>query len=183
MLANRRLAIEAAEADVDVPGGMTHWTGAKLAFQDPKTYLLAFMYHCIVGGTGFQNFFPTLTATLGYSDTVSLLLVAPPYIFAVFYTFGHAMLSDRMQNRFWFYLYPLPISIVGCLVFMFTDGFGPRYFSLFLLNFAFASFGTVSIRFLRRDTSPLTVRLAIRLDLQLHPPPSSQTHRRSRLHE
>lgn len=61
----------------------------------------------------------------------------------MFYTFGHAMLSDRMQNRFWFYLYPLPISIVGCLVFMFTDGFGPRYFSLFLLNFAFASFGTV----------------------------------------
>lgn len=25
---------------------------------------------------------------------------------------------------------------------MFTDGFGPKYFSLFLLNFAFASFGT-----------------------------------------
>lgn len=34
------------------------------------------------------------------------------------------MLSDRMQNRFYFYLYPLPVAIVGCFVFMFTDGFG-----------------------------------------------------------
>lgn len=46
-MANRRLAIEAAEADVDVGGNMSHWTGAKLAFTDPKTYLLAFMYHCV----------------------------------------------------------------------------------------------------------------------------------------
>lgn len=146
-VANRRLAIEAAEADVDVGGNMSHWTGAKLAFTDPKTYLLAFMYHCIVGGTGFQNFFPTLTETLGYDRVISLLLVAPPYIFAVFYTFAHAMFSDRMQNRFWFYLYPLPIAIVGCLVFMFVNEnqFGARYFSLFLLNFAFASFGTVRL--------------------------------------
>jgi hypothetical protein len=53
------------------------------------------------------------------------------------------MASDRLQHRFWFYIYPLPICIVGCLIFMFTEGFGPRYFSLFLLNLAFASFGTV----------------------------------------
>lgn len=52
------------------------------------------------------------------------------------------MLSDKLQNRFYFYLYPLPIAIVGCFVFMFTDSFGAKYFSLFLLNFSFASFGT-----------------------------------------
>ena len=112
------------------------------------------------------QFFPSLTATLGYERVVSLLLVAPPYMFGVFYTYGHAMFSDKVQNRFWFYIYPLPLAIVGCLIFMFTDGklyhhkmcrftarhwltdtppctgFGPRYFSLFLLILAFASFGT-----------------------------------------
>jgi hypothetical protein len=36
------------------------------------------MYHCIVGATGFQNFFPSLTAQLGYENVISLLLVAPP---------------------------------------------------------------------------------------------------------
>jgi hypothetical protein len=35
-VANRRMAIDAAEADVDVGGAMTHLKGAKLAFTDPK---------------------------------------------------------------------------------------------------------------------------------------------------
>jgi len=61
----------------------------------------------------------------------------------MFYSFAHSLASDRLQNRFWFFLYPLPISMIGCFVFMFAKGFGGRYFSLFLLNMAFASFGTV----------------------------------------
>ena len=35
-IANRRMAIDAAEADVDVGGRMSYWNGAKLAFADPK---------------------------------------------------------------------------------------------------------------------------------------------------
>ena len=38
-VANRRMAIDAAEADVDVGGGMSYWRGAKLAFTDPKVCL------------------------------------------------------------------------------------------------------------------------------------------------
>lgn len=105
--------------------------------------MLAIMYHCITGATGFQNFFPTLTETLGYSPTISLLLVAPPYVFMVFYSYLHGFSSDKLGNRFWFWTYPIPIVIVGCFVFMFTDDFGPRYFSLFLLNFAFAMNSTI----------------------------------------
>ncbi len=48
------------------------------------------MYHCVTGATGFQNFFPSLTETLGYSPTISLLLVAPPYIFMMFYSYLHS---------------------------------------------------------------------------------------------
>ena len=40
-VANRRLALEAAEADVDEEGAMPQWKGFKLAMTDPKTYLLA----------------------------------------------------------------------------------------------------------------------------------------------
>jgi len=141
-VANRRLAIDAAEADIDMPGGMSQLHGMKLAFTDPKTYILAIGYMCITGAAGFQNFFPTLTATLGYSHIVSLLLIAPPYIFMVFYSFGHSHISDRVGNRFWFWMYPIPITIVGFLIFMFTDDFGPRYFSFFLMIFVFAMNGT-----------------------------------------
>lgn len=141
-VANRRLALEAAEADVDVGGKTSQLTGLKLAMADPKTYVLAVAYMSITGASGFQNYFPTLTATLDYSKTISLLLVAPPYIFMVFYSMAHSMLSDRFGTRFWFFIYPVPITMIGFIVFMTTSGFGPRYFSMFLMNFVFAMMGT-----------------------------------------
>ncbi|KAK4983324.1 hypothetical protein LTR66_008864 [Elasticomyces elasticus] len=143
LVANRRLAIDAAEADVDVSGGMSQLTGLKLAMMDPKTYILALMYHGITGAAGFQNFFPSLTATLGYSRTISLLLVAPPYIFMVLWSFGHSLASDKVGNRFWFVIYPVPVTIIGFLIFMFSNSFGARYFSFFLMNFVFAMNGTI----------------------------------------
>lgn len=142
-VASRRLAIEAAEADVDEEGGMSQIKGLKLAFSDKRTYVLALAYLGITGASGFQNFFPSLTATLGYNHIISLLLVAPPYVFMVFYSLLHNYLSDRYQKRFWFWVTPIPITIVGFIVFMTTDAFGPRYFSLFLMNFVFAMNGTL----------------------------------------
>ena len=141
-VANRRLAIEAAEADVDEAGGMSQIKGLKLAFTDSKTYVLALGYMSIVGAAGFQNFFPTLTRTLGYSRIVSLLLCAPPYIFIVFWALGHSLLSDRLEHRFWFFMYPIPVTIIGWVIFMATDNFGARYFSLFLMCFVFTMNGT-----------------------------------------
>lgn len=40
-------------------------------------------------------------------------------------------------------MYPVPLVIAGALIFMFTEGLGPRYFSLFLLNMIFVMNGTV----------------------------------------
>jgi hypothetical protein len=45
-VANRRMAIDAAEADLDEGGGMSQIRGMKLALTDVKTYLFALMYHC-----------------------------------------------------------------------------------------------------------------------------------------
>jgi len=144
-VANRRLAIEAAEADVDEAGGMSQWRGIVLAFKDPKTYVLALGYHGITGAAGFQNFFPTLTKSfVGEDKSIeSLLLVAPPYIFMVFWSFAHSYASDKVGNRFWFYMYPIPVVLVGCFIFMFARSFGARYFAMFLLVFIFAMNGTI----------------------------------------
>ncbi|KAI9368337.1 major facilitator superfamily domain-containing protein [Aspergillus egyptiacus] len=142
-VATKRLAIEAAQADVDAAGGMSQFKGLKLAFTDIKTYVLAIAYLAITGASGFQNFFPSLTETLGYNDTISLLLVAPPYIFMVAYSMAHSFLSDRYESRFWFFIYPIPITIVGFVIFMTTDAFGPRYFSMFLMVFVFAQNSTI----------------------------------------
>ncbi|KAJ0336513.1 hypothetical protein COL922a_007864 [Colletotrichum nupharicola] len=142
-VATKRLAVDAAESDVDeTRGPRAQLEGFKMALRDPKVWILTVAYHAFVGAGGFQNFFPSLTRTLGFDDTVSLLLVAPPYVFMAFYCAFHSWLSDRVQNRFWFFMYPIPIVIAGCVIFMTTTAFGPRYFSLFLLNFVFTMNGT-----------------------------------------
>jgi MFS family permease len=142
-VATRRLAIEAAEADIDEAGGLSQFQGMKKAFTDKRTYIFAIAYFCIAGAGGFQYFFPTLTATLGYDHTISLLLVAPPYIFMVFYSLLHNYFSDRLQNRIWFWVYPIPITIIGFIIFMTTSSFAPRYLSFFLMNFIFTLNGTL----------------------------------------
>ena len=52
-------------------------------------------------------------------------------------------MSDRVGNRFWFLIYPIPITIVGFVIFMTATSFGARYFSLFLMIFIFAMNGTI----------------------------------------
>ncbi|KAL1855042.1 hypothetical protein Plec18167_004507 [Paecilomyces lecythidis] len=143
MVATKRLAIEVSEADIDEEGGASQLKGLKMAMTDVKTYALALAYMCIAGGGSFQYFFPTLTSTLGYNNIISLLLVAPPYVFMVFYSLAHNWVSDRLGVRFWFFFYPIPITIVGFIIFMTTNSFGARYFSFFLMNFTFAQNGTL----------------------------------------
>ncbi|CZR69881.1 probable permease of the major facilitator superfamily [Phialocephala subalpina] len=140
-VANRRLALEAAEADMDAAGRMSQLHGLKLALKDPKTYILTVAYWSIAGAGGFQYFFPTLTATLGYSHYISLVLIAPPYLFMVFWSIIHSRISDTLAHRFWFFVYPIPLTIAGFIIFMTTDSFGPRYFSFFLMIFIFAMNG------------------------------------------
>ncbi|KAJ6099013.1 hypothetical protein N7467_000548 [Penicillium canescens] len=143
-VAQRRLAIEAGEADVDEKGGASQIKGLKLAMTDIKTYVFALGYMCITGAAGFQNFFPTLVkSSLNYSETISLVLVAPPYLFMVAYSLGHSWTSDKLEKRFWFFVYPIPITIIGFVVYMKTNTFGPRYFSFFLMVFVFAQNGTI----------------------------------------
>lgn len=112
-VANRRLALEADEADVDDASGRSHLRGIKDALTDPKTYLLAVAYHGQTGAAGIQNYFPTLTETVESNHIDALLLCAPPYLFMVFWSYAHSRLSDRLGMRFWFFVYPIPITIVG----------------------------------------------------------------------
>jgi len=51
-VANRRLAVDAAEADVDAPGASSQLHGLKLAMTDIKTYILAAAYLCITAAAG-----------------------------------------------------------------------------------------------------------------------------------
>lgn len=40
------------------------------------------MQHMHLGTNGFKNFFPTAIASLGFDETLTLVLTCPPYLIA-----------------------------------------------------------------------------------------------------
>src|SRR5436305_618249 len=52
------------------------------------------MLFCIVASGSVTNFFPTVVATLGYNNIISLLLTAPPYVLCVITAFLNAWHAD-----------------------------------------------------------------------------------------
>lgn len=54
----------------------------KQALSDWKVWWLALAMSSLNVLLSFGAFFPTLSATLGYSSTISLLLCTPPWMFA-----------------------------------------------------------------------------------------------------
>ena len=66
----------------------SHFPGLFEALSDWRVYWLAFALAGLEVSLSFSAFFPTLTETLGYSPTVTLLLCAPPWIFATLVSFA-----------------------------------------------------------------------------------------------
>ena len=66
----------------------SHFPGLFETLSDWRVYWLAFALAGLDVSLSFNAFFPTLTETLGYSPTVTLLLCAPPWIFATLVSFA-----------------------------------------------------------------------------------------------
>ena len=82
----RALAMRRMEEDVGIGDGdetETSTSGLRLAVTDLKVWWLAFALISQVVASSFNVYFPTLTATLGYNPTISLILCAPPFLFTV----------------------------------------------------------------------------------------------------
>ena len=86
----------------------------------------------VASGT-VTNLFPTVVATLGYSDVISLLLTVPPYALAVITSFLNAWHADRTGERYFHITIPLYFSIAAFIIAASTTGKGPRYFSMMLM--------------------------------------------------
>lgn len=88
-----RLALKRMEEDCAGIGdqGETeqgHTAGFVSAMTDWKVIWLALALTSIVVSLSFNAFFPTLSATMGYNRTITLLLCAPPWIFATLVAFA-----------------------------------------------------------------------------------------------
>lgn len=138
-LAQVRLAEDAGEADEDT-AGESIWDGIRLALTDVKVYIFALMSCSQLLALSFVNFFPTLAETLGYGTTVSLLLCAPPWIWAAIACVVNAWHCDRTGERFWHLSIWWWGVIIGYIIGLSTMATGARYFSLFLMASGYAGF-------------------------------------------
>lgn len=118
---------------------MSAFHGFQLAVTDPKVWFLAATYFLTIMGLSFSFFFPTITAALGYGTTKTLLLTAPPWIFAILVSLPNAWHADRTRERYFHYLWPAVACLVGYVISIGTHKIGPRYFSTFLMTTGYAS--------------------------------------------
>ncbi|KAI0470084.1 major facilitator superfamily transporter [Xylariaceae sp. FL0804] len=136
-IAMRRLALDAGVAEAAENESALH--GLKLAVLDPKVWLLGLTYHATIMALSFSYFFPTITAALGYDTTKTLLLTAPPWIWAVMFSLPNAWHADKTGERFWHYTVPAVACIIGYIISMTTTATAPRYFAMFLMTTGYAS--------------------------------------------
>ncbi|EJD01119.1 MFS general substrate transporter [Fomitiporia mediterranea MF3/22] len=110
------------------------------ALSDWKVWWLAVALSSEVIALSFNAFFPTLTATLGYNTTVTLILVAPPWFLAAIAAFLVARHSDKVGERFYHIAGPLAVGLIGYIIAMSTMNIAARYVSLFLMALTFSGY-------------------------------------------
>ncbi|KAJ8518425.1 hypothetical protein ONZ45_g4493 [Pleurotus djamor] len=138
-LAQARLADDAGEADKD-SNEDSALKGLVMALKDSKTYVFAMMSITQLLGLSFVQFFPTLTGTLGFSTTVTLLLAAPPWVLASIMCCLNAWHSDRTGERFLHIAGWMWGVILGFIIALSTMSTGGRYVSLFLMAMGYCGF-------------------------------------------
>ncbi|PSN71793.1 MFS general substrate transporter [Corynespora cassiicola Philippines] len=130
----RRIAVARIQADrVEEPTNSTVWQGLRLALADPKIYCFIFMNICMTSSYGFNNFFPTIVRGFGLgSETTTLALTAPPYIFGTIISFGVAWNSDRLKERGYHIMVNNCCAVAGFIISVATLNHAARYASAFL---------------------------------------------------
>ncbi|KAF8918389.1 MFS general substrate transporter [Mucidula mucida] len=138
-LAQARLADDTGEADKDhADDSVLH--GLILAVKDIRVWIFALLNTAQLLGLSFVNFFPTLTQTLGYSTTVTLLLAAPPWILSAIVCCFNAWHADRTGERFFHISGWWWGVILGYVIGLSTMSTGGRYVSLFLMACGYVGF-------------------------------------------
>ncbi|EGO00930.1 hypothetical protein SERLA73DRAFT_50208 [Serpula lacrymans var. lacrymans S7.3] len=139
-LAQVRLAEDAGEADHD-SANESVFAGFIMAIKDPKVLVFMLMGCSQLLGLSYINFFPTLTATLGFNTTITLLMArSPPWIFATICCLVNAWNADRTGERFFHITSWWWAVILGYIISLCTMSIGGRYFSLFLMTIGYCGY-------------------------------------------
>lgn len=138
-LAQARLSEDAGEADKDNAED-SPVQGLIMAIKDPLVSIFSIMTISQILGLSFLQYFPTLTETLGFSTTVTLLLAAPPWIVASIVCCLNALHADKTGERFFHLAGWWWAVILGFIIAQSTFSIAGRYASLFLMACGYVGF-------------------------------------------
>jgi hypothetical protein len=79
-------------------GSVLH--GLRMALLDYKVWLLSLIVILKTSAAAITAFIQTLVATFQYSEIESLLMMAPPYVFAAIVAIAVSISSDRFEERY-----------------------------------------------------------------------------------
>ncbi|KAL4898364.1 major facilitator superfamily domain-containing protein [Aspergillus ambiguus] len=130
-MAQYRQFISAGGIHEDNEGG--HWAGVWLAVKDPFTWLFSGIHFFLIIAQSFKDFFPSIVETLGFTEVVTYLVQAPPYVVAYIVTLVVSWSSGRLLEHCWHIVGPILVTLAGAVIMISTLDIGARYFSLILL--------------------------------------------------
>ncbi|KAI1757015.1 MFS transporter-like protein [Xylaria castorea] len=119
------------------------WSGLWDAARDYRTWVFTLMANLHLSANNFKNYLPTAVASLGFSNTITLVLTSPPYLVATFASVAVSWSSGHFNERTWHITGSKALAIVGFAVATSTYNIGARYFAIVL--FVGATYGVNNI--------------------------------------
>jgi hypothetical protein len=96
-----------------------------------------------LAANGFKNFFPTAVETLGFNQTITLVLTCPPYLIAGIISIMWSASSGKFNERTWHITSAKAVAIFGFVLGCATLNTGARYFAMVV--FAIGTYAVNSI--------------------------------------
>jgi predicted MFS family arabinose efflux permease len=96
-----------------------------------------------LAANGFKNFFPTVVQTLGFSQTITLVLTCPPYLIAGVVTIAVSWSSGKFNERTWHITISKIVATIGFLVACAPIGTAGRYVAMII--FTIGTYGVNSL--------------------------------------
>lgn len=87
-----------------------------------------------LSANGFKNFFPTVVETLGFSETITLVLTCPPYLIAGIFTIPYSYSSGFFNERTVHITLSKLVAIAGFILACATLNIPTRYFAMCLFS-------------------------------------------------
>lgn len=129
----RTLAHERIQRDtVGLQANKGAIAGLKQALSDPLLYAFCFLQNMHISACSFNNFFPTVVGSLGFSRTLTLVLTCPPYLVSGFVGWFLGLSSGRFNERTFHITAAMSTALVGFIISCITLNPAARYVACFL---------------------------------------------------